>query len=458
MDLVNPIANVPGLPMAGTRQGRSTSRAGNAATSVTSTAAQRLLSASQTFKDVGNWLSTFEKRPNLRTLKAKEISASINSFHTFSQQYIEKLSALADSASLSWLEFTLDNVLLDYWEPILRAAEQNRAAHYRPLFERGYAKLDALQKDLETRLKLEFKANVVLFFERVGKARRYPFGNTYLIGIPLIDAYRDDWMALPHELGHHLFWKARFSEMDNTLVAPHGTNFLEDEINSTMQQLDLAQDTPARATIQRILNNWTEEIFADVVGARIAGREFVQGAWDRISRTVEDPKGLFQSDGEHPIMYLIPALRAAAAEVEVEDKWKDLFGEIEYAELAPNPSVDKPLQDPAIKIADLSSAVQLFARNITARLREISIDRLIEEPSSLAELKGFETILSRELEKRNPSPGDETARLRALLTPFILERGEGWNCRSTPSHANPSSADFCQTCGIAKNIWSYLPF
>ena len=418
--------------------------------------AQRLPPESQTFRDVAAWLDLYKKRPGSRTVKPDEIFSIILSFETFCQEYVVELSKLLESTPRNWLESAMDNALLDYWEPILRAAEHNRATHYRTLLEQGYAKLDFMQKNLEERLNVTLDINIVLYFERIGKAERYPFGNTYLIGIPLIDAYREDWMAIPHELGHHVFWKARFSETDTGPAAAPGTNFLEEELNNAMQQLELIEDDPARITIKKMLNDWTEEIFADVVGARIAGKEFVTGAWERISRKAEKKEDLFQSDGEHPIFYLIPYIRTAAAEIPFEDKWKDLFGEIGVTHLVPtNPNGEKS-QDPTIALKDLRCVVEAYAVNITAKLRKIKIDAMLQGPSSVEELKLYIKSL-----RKDPAakllPGDEEKEiLRALLKPEILEKGEDWICKN--GHTNSSATRTCSICSESRYKFWFFPF
>jgi hypothetical protein len=417
----------------------------------------QLLPESQTVRDVAAWLDLYNKRPGVRTAKSREINDIITSFETFCNDYVVELSKLLALASppRNWLENAVDNALLDYWEPILRAAQDNLSAQYRPLLEKGNAKLDLMQKNLEERL-APLDINIVLYFERIGKAKRYPFGKTYLIGIPLIDAYRGDWMAVPHELGHHVFWKARFSETDTGPAPAPGTNFLEEEINHAMQQLELAEDAPARKFIQKLLNDWTEEIFADVVGARIAGQEFVTAAWERISRKAEKKEDLFQSDGEHPILYLLPYIRTAAAEIPFEDKWKDLFGDIGFTDLVPRNLNGEKSEDPTIAIRDLRSAVEAYAVNITARLRKIKIDALLKGPSSVEELKHYIKSLKKDSGAKLLPGDEEQETLRSLLKPEILEKGEDWICKN--GHTNSSEIRTCPRCGDSRYKFWFFPF
>ena len=352
----------------------------------------------------------------------------------------------------------MDNALLDYWEPIVRAVEHHRSAQYRTLLKDAYAKLASLQDKLEERLRLRFDINIVLYFERIGKAMRYPFGNTYLIGIPLIDAYRGDWMAIPHELGHHVFWKARFSETDTGPVERHGTNFLQAELDSAMHELALPKENPAREMIQILLDDWTEEIFADVVGARIAGPVYIDAAWALISRKAEQEKDLFQSDGEHPILYLLPYIRAAALETSPQEQWDSLFQGIKTTELIPNKALDTKNELSNIQIKDLRSAVESYAKKITARLKDLELDKLLHGPSSVAELKEFIRAMRQESEQKVTLENKETEEqeiLKLLLKPVILAIGQEWTCRN--GHPNTSDNNTCPRCGEPRYRFWFLP-
>lgn len=420
----------------GARQGRSNPRT------------QRYsLLESQTIKDVEKWREIYSAVPESQTDKSKVILNMISAFDAFCQEYIQELSKLAEAASPSqtWLENTVDNVLLDYWQPLLRAAEQNQADHYQAFFKNGDKKLAELQDVLEERLNFPMdEVQIVLYFEKTSNAKRFPFGSTYLIGIPLIDAYREDWMAIPHELGHHIYWNARFSEEDTAILPEAGTNFLEAEIDETMQDLKLDQNNRASEPIKELLNDWTEEIFADVVGARVAGKEFCEAAWERNLRIVEKKENLFLSDGEHPFPYLLPYIRASAAGIPVDEKlfekkWQKDFGDTKNTQLVflPDNAAGAGSQGLSISMDDLRVIVQVFSQKVTARLQEIQIDNLVSGPSPVDELKKFVQSIKKEVggssqkgRKRNTQQPIETEKqmLDWLLRPIVLEKHLTWTC------------------------------
>lgn len=433
---------------------------------------------SQITKDVQKWLNWYvdhEVDPKLPLLKYTQLRGMIEVFRAFCDEFGAELEKLTDCPRPEWLDNNVDSVLLDYWDPIFRAAEQHQSQIYIELLKKGYVNLRKLQDEMKARLKFTMsEVNIILYFDSVGKAKRYPFGRNYLIGIPLADAYRGDWMALPHELGHQIYWNAKFSEDDRSPTAIPGKNFLDKEIESAVEKLSLPANDPARAAIRKMLDDWTEEIFADVVGALVAREPFVETAWDRIARRVEKDTELFLSDGEHPFPYLLPYIRAAAlpanklyaAESYFTNNWQKLFGEIKYTTLKSERLIDNVKADPDIRIADVLTAVRAYVGNIRQRLTgsldSIKMDKLLKGPSLLEELKNFlksadggqtGTVGGRTVTR---TPEDEQKALRTLLTPIILENNEMWTCRNR--HSNSGDRSFCATCGVAHYWWNYLPF
>jgi hypothetical protein len=426
---------------------------------------------------VQKWVNWYKANPSdgRPFLKYIQLRDMINVFRAFCDEFGVELEKLTDCPRPEWLDNNVDSVLLDYWYPIFRAAEQHQSLIYIELLNKGYVNLRKLQDEMKARLKFTMsEVNIILYFDSVGKAKRYPFGRNYLIGIPLADAYRGDWLALPHELGHQIYWNAKFSENDQSPTPRSGKNFLDKEIDSALDKLSLSAQDPARTAIRKMLDDWTEEIFADVVGALVAREPFVEAAWDRIARRVEKDTELFLSDGEHPFPYLLPYIRAAAlpanesyaAESYFTNKWQKLFSkEIKFTTLKSERLIDN-VADPDISIADVLTAARAYVGNIrqrlTGNLDSIKMDKLLKGPSLLEELKNFlkpaddgqtGTVGGRTVIR---TPEDEQKALRSLLTPIMLENNEMWTCRNR--HRNSGDRSFCATCGVAHYWWNYLPF
>jgi hypothetical protein len=116
--------------------------------------------------------------------------------------------------------------------------------------------------------------------------RLIPYGFRPLISFPssaLATGLKRDFLAIPHELGHYLFWRGRDA---------HGNLFFK-----RIAELDQFQKASPH------LQQWTEEIFADIVGTLIGGPVTVLSLQDMM---LEKVGNLFVHDDGH---YPPPAIR-----------------------------------------------------------------------------------------------------------------------------------------------------
>lgn len=116
--------------------------------------------------------------------------------------------------------------------------------------------------------------------------RLIPYGFRPLISFPsaaLAPSLKRDFLAIPHELGHYLFWRGKDA---------HGSLFFK-------RIAELDQFQKASPQIQQ----WTEEIFADIVGTLIGGPVTVLSLQDMM---LEKVGNLFVHDDGH---YPPPAIR-----------------------------------------------------------------------------------------------------------------------------------------------------
>jgi hypothetical protein len=116
--------------------------------------------------------------------------------------------------------------------------------------------------------------------------RLIPYGSRPLISFPssaLATELKRDFLAIPHELGHYLFWRGRDAQ---------GKLFFK-----RIAELDQYQNAPDW------LKAWTEEIFSDIVGTLIGGPVTVLSLQDMM---LEKVGNLFVHDDGH---YPPPAIR-----------------------------------------------------------------------------------------------------------------------------------------------------
>lgn len=402
-------------------------------------------------KDVANWKSVYEKicqdkaANNENSKHEQNLLEIIKSFEQFCKDYINLFcgpTVKAEDALFpqKWLTGKIDNVLLDYWEPIQKAAEQYRVDHYRNILNRGYEKLGSFQQALE---QIMPDMPIVLYLENTGKYKRYPFSDIYLIGVPIPDGYEDDWNAMWHELGHHLYWNSRINFEKKNFYQGRSEGFFEREIADAVKKLET--DGFEKNQIQKILNAWTEEIFADIIGTMIAGQGFVSAATDKVLKSIEKKENLFQSDGRHLFPYFLPFARECAKEnqlLPINQTWEKHYGEITFTGLRGRSSKIR-----IIKIENIRIALENSIKNIKSKLKQVSFGSRLTSRSALEELVNF-------VRKAYPNLSPEEF-ARKLLSTNIIEGGADWNCKEC-GHSNSNDDNKCQKCGAKRPWWTYI--
>jgi len=324
----------------------------------------------------------------------------------YSDFFLANLSKI--TAPPDWLFFRIEQTLLEYWEPIKRAARDY--FDYPELIKNGSRELEQYKQMLEITRNIP----AILYFDKVPRAVRLPFGPLFFIGIPLTDAYRGEWTAIPHELGHQVYWNSIFminnsrvmpyqqqtARFENLIPTPKEEVFA-DLIEEVVAQPEWSQDR--RQELKTALGQWSEEIFAEALGTLIAGKKFVDFAWQKVSYYVKRVEDADTNDGKHPKPYLLPFIRQCAQEnppdlrTYLQEAQERIFGGKEI-----NNSEMDLLKALASMIGKLS--------NITNTLQPII-------PSGY---NPFERL-------REELPDDSTI-IEKLLQPIILTDALTWTC------------------------------
>ena len=411
---------------------------------------------SDVLKDVSNWKSVYKESCQKKesegepTKHEQNILDIIISFEQFCNEYVNDFcdSNIKPEDALfpqEWLDNTIDQVLLSYWEPILKAAEQYQIKHYRDILDSGYEVLDSLTS---LRQNLGLEVPIVLYLENTGTYKRYPFGDIYLIGISILDSYEGDWIAMWHELGHHLYWNSRLNFENLNFYEGREQNFFGQQIDNSL--LALNTDVDETKQIKKILNAWTEEIFADVIGTKIAGAEYVNAAFEKVFKKVEKKEDLFQSDGKHPCPYFLPFIRAYAMGKEfptIKKTWEMQYGEITFTEL--KDGKDEEGRASTVRIENLLIAIEKSVKNIDKKLNSVNFGSRFSSAAAWKEAQRFLENLDKGL------PLKEL--VRKHLQPNIIEGAQDWNCRVC-GRSNSNRFSTCQNCGASRPFWSFLPF
>ncbi|MBW7883988.1 MAG: hypothetical protein H3C34_15370 [Caldilineaceae bacterium] len=152
----------------------------------------------------------------------------------------------------------------------------------------------------------------VSYFQKSNSIRVIPYARVALVGVPFSAiALTNDMLAIPHEVGHYIFWHAPLTRASLS--------------GSLLRHV---QGLPSW------IQAWTEEIFSDIYGCLVAGPLMAVSAQDMFSGV---PIEYFiRDDGEHPVSaaraYIfasvldtvgMPKLAKAFA-----DEWEQSIGEI----------------------------------------------------------------------------------------------------------------------------------
>ena len=205
------------------------------------------------------------------------------------------------------LRTTLDQVAYDI-NVIQGAAQQRSGAVGKPATAAPLAKADQLAQlalNLAVENKLLKESTVVAYFNKSPLIRTIPYAPLALVAVPFTStAVPRDYLATPHEIGHHVY--------------RHSPGLKNDLRNWLPLQPDW-------------LCRWQEEIFADVYGCLVAGPVIGLDFQDILfDHSLEQ---FMSDDGEHPIEAIRPYayakvldklgfLNAAAA---LNERWEKML-------------------------------------------------------------------------------------------------------------------------------------
>ena len=270
--------------------------------------------------------------------EGETVSKLLNEFGHFACSYFKEIShEISEETSPDVFNSAL-NRLQKEWVTISMACQQRKVTQLAvPLKEaddqanRYYNAFKGFNiKNYSTR----YKPDVVpiAYFEKVYAITRYAFTPYPLVSIPSQSMRSpDQWQALAHEMGHHLYWNAapleHFEEIQNQIKEAVQEAIIED------YKVDSYGDLQDREKVVEIWNHWLEETFADVAGVLFSGPSYVascieiakQAIRGRVDRLLED-------DGEHPSWYIRPWIAIDTlrwvADAEKLPKKHDLYGKI----------------------------------------------------------------------------------------------------------------------------------
>jgi hypothetical protein len=373
-------------------------------------------------------------------IAGNDLPKTISEFEEFTEAYLTYFTEVANTRSLPfpWLEERIKSTLLEYWMPLSSIAVQYYFPEYQAKLREAHKKLDEFIGNA-AELNIEIR-DIVLYINKLPNSYFYPYTKRSFIALSWVDEtimnldkpISDDMaMSLPHEIGHHVYWNHDFDKQQGDLFGSRPT--LSETIwtqlskETRMPSLESQEMTAVRS----VITSWTEEIFADVLGTLISGRDgdtFANATQNQVKRFCDDPNDTIYNDGKHPIACLRPLISAQTILL----KWPGSIKWIDFCRnlRAPEKTLDVEIPDadgnkitvplrimPVLRRA-LELAVADIYNNILCRKNDDGTFKGLK--LSADHIMDFERLKDYANRKYSAEPEKIN---NFLLTPFIYQRG-----------------------------------
>jgi hypothetical protein len=206
----------------------------------------------------------------------------------------------------------------------------------------------SLQLAFETGLLADAEKDVTVFtyFRQTPNVRVLPYVKAMFIGIPYTSKpEKQDLLAIPHEVGHYVFWKSKAGEQINNYLGA-----MPAESGST--------NVPESSYIK----NWAEEIFSDIYGCMVAGKEIALDFQDFYLRRYATDD-LNKDDGEHPNTLIRPYIGVRVFENLAQTEWASETSSQWEDKLAERSTRYEKSHDPVVMVSGLSKGRESLKRS-----------------------------------------------------------------------------------------------
>ena len=248
-------------------------------------------------QDVEKWQSLYGGgQPSLADNLCGE---AIAGFSAFSKRYLSFFDQLIQNGEFDPLRTTSDRlraqsyqVFNDYWAPLGEVAAQRQVKPYRDLLDQATNQAQAYLDTLNLGL-----PGALIYFNKVTSIKYYPYTNIAFVGTPYTQVIFEDWMAIPHELGHYLYWNVGSSLAE---VRKRHEELKAGAVAVLKGVLELQKISPdERLVAQTMVLSWLEETFCDVVGTRLGEVGFKESLQGLIRSSDSGSGDLVADDGHH---------------------------------------------------------------------------------------------------------------------------------------------------------------
>jgi hypothetical protein len=404
--------------------------------------------------DLNQWSEFYEAKENLMSTADRQVAQVLVDFRRFSLEYLEFFDILKNSPQLNQTSISEDRLksrvlqaFNDYWAPLGEIAAQRQLKPYREHLET----LTTYATDLlGTFLNQNASRGVLVYFNKANAIRYYPYTDIAFIAMPYTQLISKDRMSIPHEIGHYLYWNMA----DSLANVRTKHRQLNDQAEQLLRQAveTVWSEKQEQDAVVRMCLEWLEEIYCDIVGARLAGKEFVNSFQQLIKNQADKAEDLVFNDRHHPPLCLRAFLREFALQQTHQEKsgvdWPNFFTHTFAVHDIDSLLLPLPVLNPEEEIQKLSNehlialfkadslgiqpsgsehqvaltkllpVMEKFVAFLAQHLDEIQVTGLSRRQTQLSAFEELHTIAEQDsLVRQKPA-------FEILLNPTFLEGGE----------------------------------
>ena len=312
------------------------------------------------------------------------LGKALTTFHTFSEQYNGYFQNVINAKvpkdeqfdpgkiTRACLKARYLRTLNEYWRPLGQIAEQRQIPHYRDILNNGTNEAQRHLNKLNDMPGVNGRLpGVLLYFDKVSLFRYCPYTNIIFVGMPYSLAADDnrDWMAIPHELGHYVYWNLGSSLTESRKKHEELGKRLEQCLRPSLVEQGI--EPSLVDTLVKAFLVCQEEAFADIVGVWLSGQEFIESFKTLLVTSAGNVEDLKMDDGSHPVPWLRPYMRIYALDGDtssIEREWDEFF-ELEFKSHISTLTID---------ISTLQTSTQALSRLKNKLKRNFVKDDLLE--------------------------------------------------------------------------------
>lgn len=236
-------------------------------------------------------LGTPDPQSELLQIAIEDFRKFSGDFETYFKGLIANKQFDPEKTTADRLGYQYAQTLQSYWSSLEQVILQWQVGYYRATLAEAQNRATQYLEKLNLSL-----PGVLIYFNKVASIRYLPFTRMPILGIPHPFSGDERWSAISHELGHYVFWNLG----PNLLETQSLQKKLKNDVVNCLEEAGINEQQ------HKFVIPWVEEVFCDIVGTWVDGREFVDSSEYFLSTQAGNKNDLTLNDGHHPPLVVRP--------------------------------------------------------------------------------------------------------------------------------------------------------